>query len=145
MAWYAPRLFKRDTWTCFLLPKPPRDSTIYLRRSSRGSCSLDILFPRDVHCIQNTDINPKSHTGQKIKSDIVKAVQNVPLLWVAGACCVVGGLGMLCLSIRWRDNYVWLINQIFLYLQLPLSESTYVNTLLGPAFSTPSAVSSLLS
>ena len=30
------------------------------------------------------------------------------------ACCGIGGAGMFILWIRWRHNYVWLLNSIFI-------------------------------
>ena len=45
---------------------------------------------------------------------VVRVAQNVPLLAVAGACCAIGGLGMSCFWWIYQNNYVWLINRIFL-------------------------------
>ena len=62
-----------------------------------------------------------SATFQKADSDkddiahnIVHSIANVALLYVSAGFCAVGTLGCLWLWFRWRDNYVWLVNRIFL-------------------------------
>ncbi|EXJ90315.1 hypothetical protein A1O1_03414 [Capronia coronata CBS 617.96] len=52
--------------------------------------------------------------SNEVAHAIVHTVANIGLLWLAGAFCVVGGLGCLWLWFRWRQNYIWLINRIFL-------------------------------
>jgi len=47
-------------------------------------------------------------------STILKSVKHVSLLYVAAFCSGIGALGMIWLWIRWRANYVWLLNRIFL-------------------------------
>jgi hypothetical protein len=45
---------------------------------------------------------------------ILNTVQNVPLLWVAAICCLIGAFGISWLWWRWNDNFIWLVNKIFL-------------------------------
>lgn len=45
---------------------------------------------------------------------VVKAAQNIGLLWAAGFCCVLGASGMCWLGWLWQRNYVWLVNRIIL-------------------------------
>lgn len=40
--------------------------------------------------------------------------RNVPILAVSAACCAVGLIGMACLSLRWRRNYIWLLNRLYI-------------------------------
>lgn len=40
--------------------------------------------------------------------------RNVPLLYVAGLCCLLGGLGLAWLWWTIRYNYVWLLTRVFL-------------------------------
>lgn len=47
-------------------------------------------------------------------SEILKHVKHVPLLYIAAFCSGIGALGMIWLWFRWRANYVWLLNRIFL-------------------------------
>jgi hypothetical protein len=46
--------------------------------------------------------------------DIVHSIANIGLLWVSGFLALVGSVGCFYLWFRWRKNYVWLINKIFL-------------------------------
>lgn len=46
--------------------------------------------------------------------EILRTVKHVQLLVVAGICSGVGCVGMVWLWIRYRQNYVWLLNKIFL-------------------------------
>ncbi|KIV89552.1 hypothetical protein PV10_06945 [Exophiala mesophila] len=48
------------------------------------------------------------------KSAIINSISNVPLLYVSASFCGSGVLGCLWLWYRWRHNYVWLINRVFL-------------------------------
>jgi hypothetical protein len=52
--------------------------------------------------------------ANKVAHAIVSSIKNVGLLWVSGAFCLIGTLGCLWLWYRWRRNYVWLLNRIFL-------------------------------
>lgn len=45
-------------------------------------------------------------------------MKNIPLLVIAGICTGIGAAGMVWLWWRWRQNYVWLLNKIFLYVTL---------------------------
>ncbi|KAH6655433.1 hypothetical protein BKA67DRAFT_515420 [Truncatella angustata] len=47
-------------------------------------------------------------------STILDHVKNVPLLVIAAICCGIGMSGMIWLMIRWRNNYVWLLNRLLL-------------------------------
>ena len=56
-----------------------------------------------------------SNDSNAITYAIVHSIANIGLLWLAGGFCLFGVLGCLGLWFRWRENYVWLINRIFLY------------------------------
>ncbi|KAF8427956.1 hypothetical protein EV426DRAFT_589110 [Tirmania nivea] len=45
---------------------------------------------------------------------ILERVRNTPLLFIATICSALGVIGMCGLWFRWRKNYVWIINRIFL-------------------------------
>lgn len=49
-----------------------------------------------------------------VASDIVHSIANIGLLWVSGFLALVGATGCFYMWFRWRQNYVWLINRIFL-------------------------------
>lgn len=59
------------------------------------------------------------NNGNKVEQAVVHSIQHIGLLWLAGIFCIVGGFGCMVLWFRWFQNYVWLINRIFLY-TLPL-------------------------
>lgn len=72
-----------------------------------------IVFPGTFTSIQDSTTNPlieNNTTAEKV----LKHVKNAPLLWIAGFCCGIGVCGMAWLWWRWRNNFVWLINRIFL-------------------------------
>jgi hypothetical protein len=50
----------------------------------------------------------------QIEVNVIQVVKNLPILVVAAVLCGIGVLGMLWLWWRWRDNYVWLVNRIFM-------------------------------
>ncbi|RMZ92314.1 hypothetical protein DV736_g444, partial [Chaetothyriales sp. CBS 134916] len=58
--------------------------------------------------------NADDDDSNTVAHAIVHSIANIGLLWVSGACCIVGGLGCLFMWFRWRHNYVWLLNRIFL-------------------------------
>ncbi|KAL9112998.1 MAG: hypothetical protein Q9227_002863 [Pyrenula ochraceoflavens] len=74
-----------------------------------------ITFPGTFTSAQNA-LNKKHPNGEaeEVAHHVLNKVVNVGLIWVAGVCCVVGGGGMLWLWFRWRSNYIFLINRIFL-------------------------------
>lgn len=49
-----------------------------------------------------------------VKHTIVNSINHIGLLWLSGTFCVVGIVGCLGLWYRWRENYLWLLNRIFL-------------------------------
>lgn len=71
-----------------------------------------LVFPGTFTSLQKYESSNKS--GPAIEHQILHTVANVPLLWVAGACVIIGAVGMVGLWFRWRRNYVWLINRIFM-------------------------------
>lgn len=69
-----------------------------------------VLFPGTF-----TTIREKGPEGRNdAERWILDTMKNAPLLWVAVICTGVGTLGMLGLWARWRKNYIWVANRIFL-------------------------------
>ncbi|RDW91293.1 hypothetical protein BP5796_02458 [Coleophoma crateriformis] len=52
--------------------------------------------------------------NQQAAAAFLATVKNVQLLIIGGACSGIGAAGMVWLWWRWRRNYVWLLNRIFL-------------------------------
>lgn len=71
-----------------------------------------VIFPGTFTSIQSIDADDESISD--IERWVLKRVRNLPLLVVAGLCCGIGAGGMVAFWIRWRRNYVWLCNRIFL-------------------------------
>ncbi|KAF1995467.1 hypothetical protein P154DRAFT_474211 [Amniculicola lignicola CBS 123094] len=69
-----------------------------------------IVFPATFNKFQKD----KSTEEKGWKGEALKTVKNVPLLYIAIFACAIGGIGCLWLWWRWRKNYVWVINRIFL-------------------------------
>ncbi|KAF8201176.1 hypothetical protein K438DRAFT_1582091 [Mycena galopus ATCC 62051] len=60
-----------------------------------------------------TNLQSKEGTNGD-ETELIDAVQHVPLFVIAFACSGIGVLGMLWLWWRWNQNYIWLNNRIFL-------------------------------
>lgn len=65
-----------------------------------------ILFP-------GTFASWKDAPAGSTQSEILAIVNNVPLLVFAWLCTGVGGCGMIWLWWRWQNNYIWIVNRIF--------------------------------
>ncbi|KAG8718095.1 hypothetical protein FRC08_005982 [Ceratobasidium sp. 394] len=71
-----------------------------------------IIFPGTFTSIQSLNVDDPSRSDAE--KWILGRVKNVPLLVIAGTCCVVGATGMCWLWHRWHRNFIWLVNRIFL-------------------------------
>ncbi|KAJ4420049.1 hypothetical protein N0V82_004621 [Gnomoniopsis sp. IMI 355080] len=67
-----------------------------------------VVFPGTFTSIE------KLTTTSATANAILGRLQNLPLLIVAAVACGLGALGLLWLTVRWRRNYIWLLNRIFL-------------------------------
>lgn len=72
-----------------------------------------IILPSTFTSLSALDDNPTISSSQ-VASTLVKQIKNVPLLYFAAFCSGIGSLGMSWLWFRYRTNYVWIINRIFL-------------------------------
>ncbi|CZT41366.1 uncharacterized protein RSE6_01095 [Rhynchosporium secalis] len=72
-----------------------------------------VIFPGTFTSLHSFEKKPEiSSSGTA--SAILETVKNITLLVIAGSCCGIGALGMIWLWMKWRSNYVWLLNRIFL-------------------------------
>jgi len=69
-----------------------------------------IVFPGSFTSLQNSKSLSDSEAGKLVQH----AVQNVPLLVVAGICCISGAVAICYLWYKKRRSYVWLVNKLFL-------------------------------
>ncbi|OQU97174.1 hypothetical protein CLAIMM_03150 [Cladophialophora immunda] len=73
-----------------------------------------IVFPGTFTSLKSSnsvqEAASKTHAGEII----LDTVQNASLLWIAGACCLFGVVGIALLWKRWKRNYIWptLLNAI---------------------------------
>lgn len=73
-----------------------------------------IVFPGTFTSIRDLADDPELASKSPTASAVLNQVQNIPLLVVAAISCGIGAAGLLWLSFRWRSNYVWLLNRIYL-------------------------------
>ena len=73
-----------------------------------------LVFPSTFTSLRNSTKIKATAENSDAGEMIFHTVQNVPLLWLAAICCITGACGMGWLSWTWQENYVWLINGIFL-------------------------------
>ncbi|KAG6336218.1 hypothetical protein ID866_2869 [Astraeus odoratus] len=65
-----------------------------------------ILFP-------GTFASWKDAPSGSTQNEIANLINNVALLVIAWLCTGIGGFGMIWLWWRWQNNYVWIVNRIF--------------------------------
>lgn len=73
-----------------------------------------VVFPGTFTSIEKLSTDPDLAAELPTASAILDRFQNLPLLIVASVACGLGALGLLWLAFRWRRNYIWLLNRIFL-------------------------------
>ncbi|KAM0797679.1 hypothetical protein BDR22DRAFT_796782, partial [Usnea florida] len=73
-----------------------------------------IVVPGTFVSVEESKTLQEGAKSNKLDHAVLSTVKHASLIWVAGVCCSVGGAGMVWLWWRWRGNYVWLINKIFL-------------------------------
>lgn len=86
-----------------------------------------LVLPGTFASLKDREAELDADKGNKaqIEAEVLHAVNNVPLLAIAIACCAIGGIGLFWLWMVWRRNYVWSLNRIFLYVPI----SFYFNCL----------------
>jgi len=77
-----------------------------------------LIIPGTYTSFKNSDtfkdIQNDEDKSNAIAKAIIDSAANVGLLWLSGAFCIIGGTGCLFLWFRWRRNYVWIVNKVFL-------------------------------
>lgn len=71
-----------------------------------------VIFPGTFASMQS--INDNDTGVSSVEGWVLHHVRNLPLLVVGGVCCGVGALVMTAFWLRWRRNYVWVCNRVFL-------------------------------
>ncbi|ERF69233.1 hypothetical protein EPUS_01190 [Endocarpon pusillum Z07020] len=74
-----------------------------------------IVLPGTYTNFQNSDIIEAAKKDQSnVGNKILASIANIGLLIVAAILCGVGVLGVTGLWLKWRANYIWLINKVLL-------------------------------
>lgn len=73
-----------------------------------------LVFPGTFTSIKHSiEAKGDDEWGGKATETIVKSVKNIPLLVIAAVACGVSVVGVASLALRHLDNYVWLLNKLF--------------------------------
>lgn len=96
------------------LDKIPRLHNIYASLFTWLILAGYIVFPGTFTSLRKSNAIKNTANRNQAEEVILDTAQNVPLLWLAGGCCVIGASGISWLWWRWNDNFVWLVNRIFL-------------------------------
>ncbi|MCJ1370853.1 hypothetical protein MMC20_002066 [Loxospora ochrophaea] len=74
-----------------------------------------IVFPGTYTTLEHNVVVKQAANGTSyLEEEVVETAMSISVLWVAGVCCAVGASGTGWLWIKWRKNYVWVVNRIFL-------------------------------
>lgn len=74
-----------------------------------------MIFPGTFTTIRSGKFDDDAASRGEVAERILEGVKNIPLLAIAATACGVGAAGMVFLWWRWRGNYVFIINRIFLF------------------------------
>lgn len=92
----------------------PRSHNLFASFSTWILLAGFIVVPGTFVSVEDNKTLQKGAKNSKVEHAVLDTVKHASLMWVAGFCCLVGSAGMVWLWWRWRRNYVWLINKIFL-------------------------------
>lgn len=74
-----------------------------------------LVVPGTFTSFKNSEAFQNANSNKDdIAHNIVHSIANIGLLYLSAGFCAVGSLGCLWMWFRWRHNYVWLINRVFL-------------------------------
>lgn len=73
-----------------------------------------LVIPGTFTSLQNSESLQKEFRHSHSASSILNTVQNPPLIGISCTCLGLGAVIMLLLFYKWRYNYIWVTNQLFL-------------------------------
>lgn len=73
-----------------------------------------LIVPGTFTSLQKSNTIQNHLDQHGIEQAILNTIQNPPLLFIASILFFFGAVGMLWLGRTWRNNYIWLINRLFL-------------------------------
>jgi hypothetical protein len=100
----------RYTKMCVDANDIPRSSNWFTGFCSWLTLAGFVFFPGTFTSLSKSQEVAETEAGR----DLQKAIINVPLLYVAGFCCLLGASGTIWMWWKWRDNYIWLSRMIFM-------------------------------
>ena len=72
-----------------------------------------VVFPATFTTV-NTNNRFTEAAKSELESKVLDEVRNAPLLGIAACCCFLGSTGLSWLWWKWRANYIWMVNKMFL-------------------------------
>ncbi len=85
-----------------------------------------VLFPGTFTSLRN------EQGSNAVANGVLNVVNHVSLFVIAFLCCGIGAGGMGYLWWRWMNNYVWLVNKVFLYVAPSFFNRPKLNTVCSP-------------
>ena len=97
----------------------PKSSNWFTDLSSWLTLAGFVFLPGTFTSVSESQKVAETEVGR----DVQKAVVNIPLLPLAGICCLLGSSGTIWMWWKWRDNYIWLTKRIFTRVTLSFLQS----------------------
>jgi hypothetical protein len=76
-----------------------------------------VVLPGTFTTLKNSHAPASTEAGRAA----LGIIQNTPLLWLGAICFITAALGMSWVWWKLQENYIWLINRIFLLVSLSRS------------------------
>ena len=96
------------------LDEIPRSHNLFASFSTWILLAGFIVIPGTFEGVADSKMLQEGAKHNQVEHAVLNTVKHASLMGVATCCCVIGSAGMVWLWWRWRKNYVWLINKIFL-------------------------------
>ncbi|KIW36747.1 uncharacterized protein PV06_11043 [Exophiala oligosperma] len=109
-----PRAQSRYVAMLLELDKIPRRQNFYASLFTWLILAGYIVFPGTFTSLKTSNSVQEAANKTRAGKIIIDTVQNASLLWIAGACCLFGVVGIALLWKKWNRNYIWptLLNAI---------------------------------
>lgn len=92
----------------------PRSHNLFASFSTWILLAGFLIVPGTFTSVEKSSTVQKDAKQNAAANEVLQKVKHASLLWIAFSCCMIGCGGLMWLWWRWRGNYVWLINKIFL-------------------------------
>lgn len=92
----------------------PRSHNILASLSTWILLAGFLIIPGTFTSVEKSQMIQQEAKQNAVAGKFLDEVKHASLLYIAFACCLIGSSGVMWLWWRWRSNYVWLINKIFM-------------------------------